>query len=93
MEILLRSGANMSIPNNDGKLPVELSSHPEVRELFLRDRSGIFSPMVQAREVIRDYVAEFSNASKPSNSETQGRTIEGGLNIDINNEIIKESPK
>jgi hypothetical protein len=45
VEILLRSGADPSVPNHLGLLPIELSQSPEVSELFLRDRSNIFSPM------------------------------------------------
>ena len=36
IEILLRCGADPSVPNKIGLLPVEYSKQPEVVELFLR---------------------------------------------------------
>ena len=56
VEVLLRSGADPSVPNKAGMLPVELCQRPEISELFLRDRGGVFSPMVQSRLVLADYV-------------------------------------
>lgn len=58
VEILLRSGADPSIPNRAGILPVELAKTPAVRELFLRDRSAIFSPIVQTRMLLSDYIEQ-----------------------------------
>ena len=58
VEILLRSGADPSIPNRAGILPVELAKTPAVRELFLRDRSAIFSPIVQTRMLLTDYIEQ-----------------------------------
>lgn len=48
IEILLRSGLSASVPNNAGLLPVEMTQSGDVRALFLRDRSNIFSPVVQS---------------------------------------------
>lgn len=41
VEILLRSGADPSIPNNNGTIPVELCSEASVKEVLLK-RRGIF---------------------------------------------------
>jgi hypothetical protein len=65
VEILLRSGADPSIPNRAGILPVELAKTPAVRELFLRDRSAIFSPIVQTRMLLTDYIEQL-NLGSPS---------------------------
>ena len=66
MEILLRSGADPSIPNKAGILPVELSNDGSVRELFLRDRSTIFSPIVQTRMLLSDYIEQLSLSPQPA---------------------------
>lgn len=67
VEILLRSGADPSIPNAAGILPVELAKTIPVRELFLRDRSAIFSPIVQTRMLLSDYIEQLSlSDSKPA---------------------------
>ena len=50
VEILLRSGADPSVPNHAGLLPIELSKTTEVSELFLRDRSSIFSPIASVAQ-------------------------------------------
>lgn len=60
VEILLRSGADPSIPNSSGTLPVELSKTHAVKELFLRDRSAIFSPIVQTRMLLTDYIEQMN---------------------------------
>lgn len=70
VEILLRSGADPSIPNKAGILPVELSNDASVRELFLRDRSTIFSPIVQTRMLLSDYIEQLSLSSNPSKEAT-----------------------
>ena len=67
VEILLRSGADPSIPNSSGTLPVELSKSPAVQELFLRDRSAIFSPIVQTRMLLSDYIEQMN--INPTSSE------------------------
>lgn len=61
MEVLLRSGANPGEPNGKGLLAVELAKDPFVRDLFLRDRSSIFSPVVQARSLFAEYVASYES--------------------------------
>jgi len=54
---------------------VELSNDGSVRELFLRDRSTIFSPIVQTRMLLSDYIEQLSlsphPASKADKSSTQ----------------------
>lgn len=59
IEILLRSGADPTVPNESGCLPGELSESPMVKDLFERDPTNIFSPMVQARALFQDYVATY----------------------------------
>lgn len=68
VEILLRSGADPSIPNKAGILPVELAKAAFVRELFLRDRSAIFSPIVQTRMLLTDYIEQMNLGSPSSTS-------------------------
>lgn len=65
VEVLLRSGADPSIPNKAGLLPVELAKTAPVRELFLRDRSGIFSPIVQTRMLLSDYIEQMNLSPAP----------------------------
>lgn len=57
VEVLLRYGGDPSVPNGNGLLPVELAKDRFVRDLFLRDRSSIFSPVVQARSLFAEYLA------------------------------------
>lgn len=68
VEILLRSGADPSIPNQGGILSVELSRHAAVKELFLRDRSTIFSPIVQTRMLLSDYIEQMNLGNSPQNT-------------------------
>lgn len=69
IEILLRYGADRSIPNNAGLLPIEIAPSKLVKELFLRDRSSIFSPIVQSRVLLTDYIEQLNNNSPlPSSS-------------------------
>ncbi len=56
VEVLLRYGADPSIPNEAGLLPVEVTKNPAVAELFLRDRENIFSPVIQAKRVFAEYL-------------------------------------
>ena len=65
IEILLRYGADRSIPNNAGLLPIELAPNKMVKELFLRDRSSIFSPIVQSRALLTDYIEQLNNSPLP----------------------------
>ena len=80
IEILLRYGADRSIPNNAGLLPIELAPSKLVKELFLRDRSSIFSPIVQSRVLLTDYIEQLNNnsplpiSSAPSSSSVVDRT-------------------
>lgn len=64
IEILLRSGADPTIPNETGTLPVELSESPMVKDLFIREPTHIFSPMVQARALFHDYVQQLHEADQ-----------------------------
>lgn len=50
VEALLKFGADPYIRNKDGKLPSHLSKATVVEELFHRDNTGIFSPVVQSSE-------------------------------------------
>lgn len=68
VEVLLRSGADPSIPNKAGMLPVELAKTAPVKELFLRDRSGIFSPIVQTRMLLSDYIEQMNLSPAPAAS-------------------------
>lgn len=54
IEILLRCGADPSIPNHAGTLAIEMARSPVVGELFLRDRNSIFSPIVTAKNLFRE---------------------------------------
>jgi hypothetical protein len=58
IDLLLRSGADSSVPNEAGLLPIEMTKHANVRELFLRDRSSIFSPIAQTRMLLSDYIQQ-----------------------------------
>lgn len=58
VEILIRSGIDLSVPNDSGLLPIELCKSPDVAELFLRDRSAIFSPIAQTRALLSDYIEQ-----------------------------------
>ena len=58
VEVLLRSGADPSIPNESGDLPVELTEDADLRLLFTRDRSNVFSPIVQARTIFAELLAQ-----------------------------------
>lgn len=42
---------------------MELAKNPSVRELFLRDRSAIFSPIVQTRMLLSDYIEQMNLSS------------------------------
>ena len=51
IEVLIRSGSDPSIPNDDGKIPLELTDSIDIKNLLLKDRnvhksmSSLFSPM------------------------------------------------
>ena len=46
---------------------MELSRTPDVVELFLRDRATIFSPIVQTRILLSDYIKELGGNEVPIN--------------------------
>lgn len=55
VEILMRCGADPSVPNGSGLLPVELTSDPLIKNLLLKDRNlakgfSMFSPIGPIRE-------------------------------------------
>ena len=86
VEILLRSGADPSIPNTAGMLPVELATNEAVRELFLRDRSAIFSPIVQTRMLLSDYIEQNQpqvNRNEISVDTTGSDVVENGNLLSI----------
>lgn len=68
VEILLRYGADPSIPNKEGLVAVEMvmgggngkSNNPElvagITELFMRDKGNIFSPVVHAKNLFSEYL-------------------------------------
>ncbi len=68
LEVLLRCGADPSIPNHSGTLAMELVSNPRVTELFHRDRNNIFSPMVTAKNLFGELLEQHSLASNASNN-------------------------
>lgn len=70
IEILLRSGADPSVPNHAGMLPIELTKSKDVKELFLRDRTGIFSPIAIAQT--RAMLTEYVKAQTPSSPSAAG---------------------
>lgn len=77
IEILLRYGADRSIPNNAGLLPIEIAPSKLVKELFLRDRSSIFSPIVQSRVLLTDYIEQLnSNSPLPSSSSSSSSVVD-----------------
>lgn len=82
VEILLRSGADPSIPNRAGILPVELAKDRSVRELFLRDRSAIFSPIVQTRMLLSDYVEQMHIDNQRG---AEQRTPQESVALNLNN--------
>ena len=67
MEVLLKYGADPSIPNNSGLVPVEMTRNPYITELFMRDKANIFSPVVQARQLFGEYLEQHSVESRASN--------------------------
>jgi hypothetical protein len=81
VEVLLKYGADPSVPNNSGLVPVEMSDNPYVRELFMRDKENIFSPMVQARQLFQDYLIT-SNQS----TQSQGQLLESRKENDDHHE-------
>lgn len=94
VEILLRSGADPSIPNKTGILPVELTKAPSVRELFLRDRSAIFSPIVQTRMLLSDYIEQMNlnNTSHTTNTVPADVVADKADNTDPSNTNTKAAP-
>jgi hypothetical protein len=66
IEILIRSGADLSVPNQCGLLPVELCKTAAVAELFLRDRSNLFSPIAQTRTLLSDYIQQIGENAVPA---------------------------
>lgn len=82
VEVLLRSGADPSVPNGNGLLPVELAQNRFVRELFLRDRSNVFSPVVQARSLFAEYLSQQLPVA-PSSSAAGATTEESSAPIPV----------
>lgn len=82
VEVLLRSGADPSVPNGNGLLPVELAQNRFVRELFLRDRSNVFSPVVQARSLFAEYLSQ-QRPVAPSSSAAGSTTEESSAPIPV----------
>lgn len=66
IEILIRSGADLSVPNHCGLLPVDLCKSPAVADLFLRDRSNLFSPIAQTRTLLSEYIAQLGGNAVPT---------------------------
>ena len=105
IEILLRSGADPSVPNHAGLLPIELTKARDVKELFLRDRSGIFSPIAiaQTRAMLSEYVkaqtplsqsgaTEIAPSSAVSSLDTAGSSSSKSLPVfNMNTEFEKEA--
>lgn len=83
IEVLLRSGADPSVPNNAGVLPIELVKTPEVRELFLRDRSSIFSPIAQTNNMLSEYMRELTASHMADKAEGSARLSGFDLNRDL----------
>ena len=56
VEVLIRSGADTSLPNGDGKIPVELTDSIDIKNLLLKDRkvqksmSSLLSPIGIVRQ-------------------------------------------
>lgn len=90
IEVLLRSGAEPSIPNHDGLLPVELSQNPVVKDLFLRDGTHLFSPMQQARALFAEYVQQHQNAVNKVNDSSENSSKENSGKVTTNAGSKKE---
>lgn len=75
IEILLRSGADPTVPNHDGMLPVELTESAVVKDLFNRDPTNIFSPMVQARALFHDYVVQLQESNRHHKHATEEQSV------------------
>eukprot|EP00605_Chrysophyceae_sp_TOSAG23-4_P001274 GSChrysophyteH1.ASY1.ANO1.1385.1 assembled CDS len=64
VEVLLRSGADPSLPNENGQIPYELADSAEVRQVLLVDKTEIaqkiLSPMALARHSQRKLSVNFA---------------------------------
>lgn len=92
VEVLLRSGADPSIPNEDGQLPIELSCERFVRDLFLRDRSSIFSPVVQAQSLFAALLAQQQEEKQQQEQQQEQSQQEDKEQADMRGEALTLSP-
>ena len=82
VEWLIRSGADTSVPNGDGKIPVELTDSVDIKNLLLKDRkvqksmTSLLSPIGLVRQEMQLFSVEKS-------------AIEGQQGV---NDLILESP-
>lgn len=53
---------------------MELANEASVKELFFRDRSAVFSPIVQTRMLLSDYIEQMNLNEKPVGQGTGGVT-------------------
>jgi hypothetical protein len=72
VEVLLRYGADPSIPNASGLVAVEMTNNPAVTELFMRDKGNIFSPVVQAKRLFAEYLSSQSHSENSKATTTDG---------------------
>jgi hypothetical protein len=76
VEVLLRYGADPSLPNASGLVAVEMTINPAVTELFMRDKGNIFSPVVQAKRLFAEYLSS-SQQSQSHSENSKGTTTDG----------------
>jgi hypothetical protein len=94
--VLLRYGAEATFKNREGKMAMELTSFPLVKELFTRDRGSIFSPIVQyhqgmAKTPLVKRVEELERETEREGEKDSGLDGESGtgserlnLNVELN---------
>lgn len=81
VEVLLRYGADPSLPNVNGNVAVEMTRNPAITELFMRDKANIFSPVVQAKKLFAEFLSQHQlQLSNSSGSQTasDSKSFQGG---------------
>ena len=84
IEVLLRCGADPSLPNNAGTLAIEMARSAVVGELFLRDRNNIFSPIVTAKNLFRELL---ENNKLPQLTDNDSNKISLPDVVNLNDEL------
>lgn len=81
VEVLLRYGADPSLPNVNGNVAVEMTRNPAITELFMRDKANIFSPVVQAKKLFAEFLSQHQlqlSNSGGSQTTSDTKSFQGG---------------